>query len=220
MATQKFRNWTFLLYPESAITGWEDVLRNKNLRVIVSPIHDQDLKDDGEVVKPHHHLIVMFPNQVRYGTVQELCKELQCPEHVETVYSLAGLSDYLTHSNNNDKVKYNAEDITYINCDSRFVLESAPYKEVLEIIKSNHFYSFKLTCDYLVAQNRIDLLRYVSNNTYFVRSYLEDKCQMDYGYFKSVVNDIYRRLEFDEPVSRDQIKKLEMLFGDYELLNS
>lgn len=220
MATQKYRNWTIILYPESAAENWRDTLRDMNLRCIVSPLHEFDVKEDGELTKPHYHIIIMFPNQVRYGTVLELCDKIGAPQHCEVVYSLGGLKEYLTHSNNDDKYQYSVEDITYINCDSRFVLESAPYRELLEIISSNHFYSFRVVCDFLVHQNRMDLLKYVSQNTYFIRSYLEDKCQLDYEYFMTLINDIYKKLEFDEPVTKQQIDKLSMLFGDYELTSS
>ena len=56
----KKRNWTFLVYPESAPADWVSKLQATGLPVAISPLHDKDINPDGELKKAHYHVIVCY----------------------------------------------------------------------------------------------------------------------------------------------------------------
>ena len=57
----KARAFAFIIYPESWPT-WEQDLRGLHMPVVVSPVHDRDVTEDGEPKKPHRHGIISWGN--------------------------------------------------------------------------------------------------------------------------------------------------------------
>ena len=47
----KGRDWTFIVYPESAPKAWREILDDTHLRWVESPLHDRDVNPDGEIKK-------------------------------------------------------------------------------------------------------------------------------------------------------------------------
>ena len=43
LSSEKGRDWTFVVYPESAPSNWRELLDDTHLRWIESPLHDKDL---------------------------------------------------------------------------------------------------------------------------------------------------------------------------------
>ena len=60
MSAVKKRNWTFVLYPESAPADWREQLQKTGLLCAISPLHDRDVNPDGEVKKAHYHVILIY----------------------------------------------------------------------------------------------------------------------------------------------------------------
>lgn len=54
------RNFATIVYPESANPGWKEILRDLHIPAFISPLHDMDCNPDGELKKPHHHVIFML----------------------------------------------------------------------------------------------------------------------------------------------------------------
>lgn len=54
------RNWTIVLYPESVPDNWRDILDDLHIEWIESPLHDRDINANGELKKPHWHILLMF----------------------------------------------------------------------------------------------------------------------------------------------------------------
>ncbi|MEE5905358.1 Rep family protein, partial [Streptococcus pneumoniae] len=54
----KGRDWTFLVYPESAPENWRTILDETFMRWVESPLHDKDVNADGEIKKPHWHILL------------------------------------------------------------------------------------------------------------------------------------------------------------------
>lgn len=57
---KRTRNWWFVLYPDSAPNNWKAILNDLHIQYYVSPLHDKDINPDGEMKKPHWHVIVTF----------------------------------------------------------------------------------------------------------------------------------------------------------------
>ncbi|HAA0081853.1 TPA_asm: hypothetical protein GDG64_14435, partial [Listeria monocytogenes] len=65
----KGRDWTFIVYPESAPGDWRDILNKTHLRWIESPLHDKDVNADGEVKKEHWHILLSYDGPVGLSAV-------------------------------------------------------------------------------------------------------------------------------------------------------
>ena len=75
----KGRDWTFIVYPESAPSNWRDTLNKTHLRWIESPLHDKDVNADGEVKKEHWHILLSYDGPVGLSAVKKITDELNCP---------------------------------------------------------------------------------------------------------------------------------------------
>uniref|UniRef100_UPI001FD9DA67 Rep family protein n=1 Tax=Staphylococcus sp. GDX8P107P-1 TaxID=2804109 RepID=UPI001FD9DA67 len=51
------RNWTFVIYPESVVSNWRDVLDDEHIQWVESPVHDKDTNPEGEIKKAHIHIL-------------------------------------------------------------------------------------------------------------------------------------------------------------------
>ena len=45
------RNWSLVVYPESAPENWRDILDDYHIPWVESPLHDKDVNPDGEIKK-------------------------------------------------------------------------------------------------------------------------------------------------------------------------
>lgn len=53
------RNWQGILYPDSAPENWKELIEESCIDVLVSPIHDKDMNAQGELLKPHRHVLML-----------------------------------------------------------------------------------------------------------------------------------------------------------------
>lgn len=107
----KSRNWTFLVYPESAPADWLERLKQRGMVGAISPLHDKDQLEDGSgPKKAHYHVMLVYPGPQTYKAVKALTDELNQPRPF-TVLSLDGMYAYLTHKNNPEKYQYNPKEI-------------------------------------------------------------------------------------------------------------
>lgn len=106
----RVRNWTFMLYPESAPENWREILDDMHVEWCESPPHDKDLDDDGETKKAHIHVVMKFPNKTSYDTVKGITDLLHQPIP-KRVRSLRTMCRYLIHLDDPAKYQYNQSDI-------------------------------------------------------------------------------------------------------------
>ena len=109
----KKRNWSFLLYPESAPADWQRKLEELHLPIAISPLHDRDLNEDGTPKKPHYHVIVCFPGPTTYNNVVERITDPANAPRPFPVESMRSMYEYLWHKNedHNEKPLYEAEQV-------------------------------------------------------------------------------------------------------------
>lgn len=88
------RNWCLLLYPDDP-THEEAVNRLAKGYKFVGILHDHCLDDDGELKKPHYHLVVRFPNpRWKVAIADELGISYN---YLDPCRSLPGAYCYLVH---------------------------------------------------------------------------------------------------------------------------
>lgn len=153
------RNWWFVLYPESAPSNWQEALDELHIQYAVSPLHDRDVDVNGELKKPHWHVILMFEGVKSYSQIKEITDSLNAPIP-QAVNGLVGTVRYLIHKDNPDKAQYPQEEIIcgggfdiaeVINrstSDKRKII-----REIYDFISENDITEFYELTDYAYAYN-------------------------------------------------------------------
>ena len=104
------RNWTIIVYPDSAPDDWKDLLDKYHIPWIESPLHDKDTNPDGTVKKAHWHVLLLFDGNKSYQQVKDITAKLNTvnPQRVE---SARGMVRYMVHLDNPEKYQYDVKDI-------------------------------------------------------------------------------------------------------------
>lgn len=209
----KKRNWTFVLYPESAPEDWRDILQRTGLAISVSPLHDKDIDPTGEVKKAHYHIILCYNNTVTGRMVKELVDSLHQPMPLP-IDSVRGLYRYFTHKDNPEKYQYDEREITTINgfdiLDFADLSSSDKTKIKLELIK---FIVEKNICEYsdfiieVMKLEKDDYFLIASTQTIFFNAFIKSK--------KYKSEKIYIR---EQVVDKDtgEILSTDEYFDDYD----
>ena len=147
------RNWWFVCYPESAPSDWVQQLDDLHVQYCISPLHEYDVDSNGEVIKAHYHVVLVFDSVKSYSQIVEITAKLHQPIP-QPVQSLIGTIRYLIHKDNPDKFQYNAADL---RCGGGFNAKEylerpadirATIAEIYGYIKENDVTEFSELCDY------------------------------------------------------------------------
>lgn len=175
----RVRNWSFILYPESAPNDWKKKLENLKIKIGISPLHDKDFNEGtGEVKKPHYHILLCFDGKKSYEQILEITKNLNA-SIPERVISPSGLIRYFVHRDNPDKAQYQIKDIVVfgdLDIISPFKTATTRYeciKEMINYIKNNGITEFQDLMDYAIIEQE-EWFRYLCDNSaYIVQEYIK-----------------------------------------------
>lgn len=104
------RNWTFIVYPDSAPENWRDVIDEEHIQWVESPLHDKDVNADNTPKKPHWHILLIYESVKDYTQVVELTQK--CNATVpQKCNGTKGLVRYMAHIDNPEKYQYSKADI-------------------------------------------------------------------------------------------------------------
>ncbi|MGK0647484.1 replication protein, partial [Enterococcus faecalis] len=82
----------------------------KSEPVAISPLHDKDVTAEGELKKPHYHLVLSYNGNKSFEQIDEIARLLHAPIP-ERINSLTGSFRYLTHMDDPNKYQYDSSDI-------------------------------------------------------------------------------------------------------------
>lgn len=153
---ERTRNWTFVVYPESAPENWREIISELRIPWIESPLHDKDVNPDGEIKKPHWHVMMMFPSNKSYDQIREITMKLRSP-NPQKIVNEKGMVRYFAHMDNPEKYQYSKNDIV-AHC-------SADLSQLLEVTKTER---------YTLIREMIKFVR--ENNITFVRKKKDSFC--------------------------------------------
>lgn len=148
LGRNRTRNFTTVVYPESAPEGWMDILSQQCVPAFISPLHDKDFNLGGESKKPHHHVVIMFDSVKTMEQAKEVF-DLIGGVGGEPVKSLRSCARYLCHMDNPEKAQYSIEDVRQLGgADYYSVCQCAidrytAIAEILDFCDENHIYSFR-----------------------------------------------------------------------------
>lgn len=174
------RNWTIVVYPESAPGNWRDLLDDLHIEWVESPLHDKDLNANGEHKKPHWHVLLMYGGVKSFDQVREICDLVNCPVP-QQVHNAKSLVRYMVHMDNPDKAQYSVSDIrAHGGVDIAEMLRPSSseryslIREMFQFINDNQIIEFQDLADYAMV-NRFDdwfpLL--CDNSTIVVSNYIK-----------------------------------------------
>lgn len=177
----KKRNWTFLVYPESAPADWVSKLQATGLPVAISPLHDKDINPDGEPKKAHYHVIVCYSGPTTYNVVLALTQSLgqPIPKPLEQV---RGMYRYFTHMDNPEKYQYDSTGISCLNGFNIMDFVDLTKSEVLKIkldlqafIRASNILEYADLMDNLQDGSNMDWYDVASSNTFFFEKYITSR---------------------------------------------
>ena len=99
MSDSRRRCFATILYTESCSADYLQQLESMHIPAFLSPLHDNDLTEDGEKKKPHYHLMLMFQGKKSKEQVVQIFKKLG-GVGCELVESKIGMARYLCHLDN------------------------------------------------------------------------------------------------------------------------
>lgn len=168
------RNWTIVLYPESAPDNWRSIIDDMHIEWIESPLHENDVNANGEKKKPHWHILLMFGGVKSYEQVLELCQSLNCPRP-ERCHNAKAMVRYMAHLDNPEKVRYRIEDIiSHGGVDLAEMLRpnsSERYsliRDMMVFIRENGIIEFQDILDYALEFRFDDWFPLLCDNSSFV----------------------------------------------------
>lgn len=122
--TEKSRACWFILYPDSAKENYQQIITDLGIMAVVSPLHDQDIFENGKPKKPHYHVIFISDGPKSVNQWVKMVKYIggvipmdynTLPESVDTLKFLCGdikrCVRYLVHADDKDKAQYCRDDI-------------------------------------------------------------------------------------------------------------
>lgn len=176
------RNWSIVLYPDSAPSDWRDILDNLHIEWVESPLHDKDLNADGELKKAHWHILLLFGGVKSYEQVCEVVAPLNCPVP-QRCHNAKALVRYMAHLDNPDKAQYNQSDIVpHGGVDIADLLRPSSSErytiinEMIAYVKDNDVIEFQDLMDYARSnefERWFPLL--CDNSAYVVNQYIKSQ---------------------------------------------
>lgn len=154
------RNWSIIIYPESAPENWRAILDDSHIEWIESPLHEFDVNPTGEVKKPHYHLLLLFGGVKSYDQVCEFIKPLNGPIP-QRCHNARAMVRYFSHLDNPDKFQYSISDIIPHG--------GVDVSELLKPSSSERYSMIKEMCEFVGANNITDfyeLMDYAMDNEF------------------------------------------------------
>lgn len=174
------RNWTVVLYPESAPENWRDIIDELHIEWVESPLHEFDVNATGEVKKPHWHILLMFGGVKTYDQVIEVIKPLNCPAP-QKCHNSKSMVRYMAHLDNPDKFQYSISDIiAHGGVELGDLLKPSAaerytmIKEMCDYVSQHNIMEFHALMDYAMVEHFDDWFPLLCDNSaYVINQYIK-----------------------------------------------
>lgn len=179
------RIYACVVYEDSAPKNWKDIISNEFVPAFISPYHNCDHDPDGEIKKPHWHVMIMYDGVKTKEQFEEF-RDRFGGVGAEIVASKRGYARYLCHLDNPEKYRYNIDDVIelsgadYKDCISRDSDKYKTIKAMLSYIGNNHIMSYRIFMDYCMEYEPEWYACLVDKATYVVSSYIDSIRKDDY----------------------------------------
>lgn len=167
-------------YPESLADNWQEILQETHVQVLISPLHDKDKTEEGELKKEHFHIMLLFDGVKTMQQAQKIFDDIKATQCI-AVNSVRGQARYLCHLDDLDKEPYDTGNVVALNGADYFSLIELPsnkYQVVRDIIyycTENNITSFAELLEYSSLNNEVWFRSLCDNSAYIVKEYLKSK---------------------------------------------
>jgi len=176
MATRRTRTWATVVYPESCVDKWQEVLAGECVPAIISPLHDKDNNPDGTPKKAHWHVMFMYAGPKSQQQVSELCSKLGAilPIPIQDARSMAR---YFVHKDNPSKYHYDEKDIVCLSGADYYELTLTSkdrydtLTEIITYLKEKKVLYYNDLLDYCLDSDNIRWFKVCCDNTVLLRGY-------------------------------------------------
>lgn len=176
MATRRTRTWATVVYPESCVDKWQEVLAGECVPAIISPLHDKDINPDKTPKKPHWHVMFMYAGPKSQQQVSELCSKLGAilPIPIQDARSMAR---YFVHKDNPSKYQYDEKDIVCLSGADYYELTLTSkdrydtLSEIITYLKEKKVLYYNDLLDYCLDSDNIRWFKVCCDNTVLLRGY-------------------------------------------------
>lgn len=183
MGNKKARGWTLIVYPESTPKNWRTLIDDEHIEWIESPLHDKDINPDGELKKPHWHVLLLFDGPTTFENVKRIADKIVAPVP-QSIASVRGMVRYMIHMDNPEKHQYSIDGIIGhggVDVNSFFEMTSAGRMRVLReialYIKTQHVTNFA-DLTYYAMEYSDDWFDVIANhNTLFLNKLIDSEWQ-------------------------------------------
>ena len=175
---QKTRAFCSIGYPESLIENWLDILSDSHVQTLISPLHDRDTDENGELKKAHYHIMIIFDGPKTIDNAQKLFDSIYATK-CQPINSVRGQARYLCHLDNLDKYPYDTGLVTCLNGADYYSLIELPnnkyiaIREMKNFIVENDIYSFSDFFDYCSDYKEEWFRSLCDNSCYIIKEYLK-----------------------------------------------
>jgi hypothetical protein len=173
---ERTRNWTFVVYPESAPENWRDIISDLFSPWVESPLHDRCVNEDGTPKKPHWHVAMFFKGKKSFDQMKILTDKLNSPIP-QKVGNATGVVRYMAHMDNPEKAQYSPKDIVaYCGADIASYLKITKTNrlemiaQMMNFVEENRITSFRTLSNYAREYRYDDWFQLLCDNSSFVLS--------------------------------------------------
>ncbi len=198
--TGRTRNWTLVVYPESAPEQWRSILDDEHIEWVESPLHDKDINADKTIKKPHWHILLIYESVKTYEQVKELTDKLNCPIPQKCA-SPKGLVRYMCHMDNPEKVQYSKLDIIgHGGADVSELLKPSSSEryvligEMINYVKDNNIIEFCDLAEYALKERFDDWFPLLCDNS----SYIMGSVLKSYRHRRIQSSEVINPIKIDE----------------------
>lgn len=184
---KQFRNFEFILYPESMLEDAFKKISDMRIPCYVSPLHDKDKDDNGEFKKEHYHVVFTYSGNKNPDNIRMIIDSLggvAKPGLGFVVQDKKTILRYLCHLDNPDKYQYNPTEVTtygavesYYECMNLSKDNLKVLIEILNFLRTDEGRSIKSIKNltyYSIDSNNIHWLKFICYKcTYFFERFLK-----------------------------------------------
>ena len=174
------RNWTFLIYEDSAPENWRQILDDNHMQWIESPWHDKDINADGSPKKKHKHIALSFDGKKSFEQIKAITDSVHSPIP-QRCQDLKGLVRYMSHLDNPEKAQYDVGGIIgHGGADVANLLRPTSsqrlscIRDMMSYVKEHDVTEFQDLCDYAAAEHYDDWFPLLADScSYIMGQYIK-----------------------------------------------
>lgn len=176
---ERTRNYASVVYPESAPEDWKGILADQLIPALISPLHDKDLDDVGELKKSHYHVMLLFTGMKTRDQAAAVFKQIG-GVGCEKINCARSYARYLIHLDQPEKAQYSRKDVVALcgaDYESLVSLPEDRYKLISEIVSycsKNDVISYSDLMEYCRSENW-PWFRVLCDNAITIREYLRSR---------------------------------------------